>query len=171
MPLSPEALIQALDRMGIAHETIHHAPLFTVEESKALRGEIPGAHTKNLFLKDKKGRLFLVTAVENTQIDLKRLHEIIGGSGRVSFGSAEQMKAHLGVSPGSVTAFAVINDTDCEVTMIVDKRLAAYERVNCHPLINTMTTGISYTDLLKFLGEVRHAPTILDIGEGRAAET
>jgi Ala-tRNA(Pro) deacylase len=169
MPLSPEDLLQALDRMGISHETIHHPPLFTVEESKALRGKIPGAHTKNLFLKDKKGRLFLVTAVEDTQIDLKRLHEVIGGSGRVSFGTADQMMAHLGVSPGSVTAFAVINDLDQQVTMIVDRRLASYERVNCHPLINTMTTGISYADLLKFLGEVGHAPTILDIGEGRGA--
>jgi Ala-tRNA(Pro) deacylase len=165
MPHTPESLFSSLDRMGIAHQTMHHEALFTVEQSKALRGEIEGAHTKNLFLKDKKGKFFLVTAVENTQIDLKRLHEIIGASGRVSFGSAEQMKENLGVFPGSVTAFAVINDIDCKVTMILDERLQGFQRINCHPLINTMTTGVSYDDLLVFLKSVNHAPQILKIGE------
>jgi Ala-tRNA(Pro) deacylase len=164
MPHSPDSLFQTLDQLGITHQTIHHEALFTVEQSKELRGEIVGAHTKNLFLKDKKGKLFLVTAVENTQIDLKRLHEIIGGSGRVSFGSADQMMEHLGVTPGSVTALAVINDTACEVTIILDKRLQEYDRVNCHPLINTMTTGISFDDLIKFLKSVRHDPQIMSVG-------
>ncbi len=166
MPHTPETLFAALDAMGIAHETIEHPPLFTVEESKALRGAIPGAHTKNLFLKDKKGKLFLVTAVESTRIDLKRLHEIIGGSGRLSFGSPEQMMAHLGVTPGSVTAVAVINDEAGAVTVILDRRLANYARVNCHPLVNTMTTGVSHADLLRFLAAVGHAPQIVAIGEG-----
>jgi Ala-tRNA(Pro) deacylase len=164
MPHTPESLLKLLDSLGIAHETIHHPPLFTVEQSKELRGEIPGAHTKNLFLKDKKGKLYLVTAVENTVIDLKRLHEVIGGSGRVSFGSAEQLMAHLGVAPGSVTAFAVANDAPGDVTMIIDARLAAFERVNCHPLVNSMTTGVSYQDLLKFLAHVGHSPQVLTIG-------
>jgi Ala-tRNA(Pro) deacylase len=168
MPHSPESLLAALDALGIAHETITHPPLFTVEQSKALRGAIQGAHTKNLFLKDKKGRLFLVTAVESTAIDLKRLHEVIGGSGRVSFGSPEQMMAHLGVTPGSVTAFAVINDTAGVVTMILDERLAAYERINGHPLLNTMTTGVSYGDLLRFLDSTGHAPQVLQVGEAPA---
>jgi Ala-tRNA(Pro) deacylase len=164
MPHTADSLFLALDELGIAHQTIHHEALFTVEQSKALRGEIVGAHTKNLFLKDKKGKFFLVTAVENTRIDLKKLHETIGGSGRLSFGSAEQMMDHLGVTPGSVTALAVINDTACKVTMILDKRLQEYDRVNCHPLINTMTTGMSYADLLKFLTAVKHAPQILSVG-------
>jgi Ala-tRNA(Pro) deacylase len=165
MPHTPDSLFAALNRMGIAHETVSHPPLFTVEQSKQLRGSIPGAHTKNLFLKDKKGKLFLVTAVENTQIDLKRLHEVIGGSGRLSFGNAEQMMAHLGVEPGSVTAFGVINDAAGAVTMILDARLEAFGRINCHPLVNTMTTGVSYTDLLRFLSETGHAPQVLTVGE------
>jgi Ala-tRNA(Pro) deacylase len=165
MPHTPDSLFAALDRMDIAHETVSHPPLFTVEQSKQLRGSIPGAHTKNLFLKDKKGKLFLVTAVENTQIDLKRLHEVIGGSGRLSFGNAEQMMAHLGVEPGSVTAFGVINDAAGAVTMILDARLEAFGRINCHPLVNTMTTGVGYADLLRFLGETGHAPQVLTVGE------
>lgn len=162
---SPDSLLKLFDELDIRHETIRHPPLFTVEQSKELRGEIPGAHTKNLFLKDKKGKLFLVTAVENTVIDLKRIHETIGGSGRVSFGSADQLITHLGVAPGSVTAFAVANDREGEVTMIIDARLAAFDRVNCHPLVNTMTTGVSYADLLRFLVHVGHAPLVLTIGE------
>jgi Ala-tRNA(Pro) deacylase len=164
MPHTPDSLFHALDELGIAHETIHHEALFTVEQSKALRGEIVGAHTKNLFLKDKKGKLFLVTAVENTRIDLKKLHETIGGSGRLSFGSAEQMMEHLGVMPGSVTALAVINDTASQVTMVLDKRLQDYDRVNCHPLINTMTTGMSFDDLIRFLKAVKHEPQIMSVG-------
>ena len=165
MPHTPESLFAALDDLGIAQETIHHAALFTVEQSKNLRGEIAGAHTKNLFLKDKKGRMFLVTAVENTVIDLKKLHEIIGATGRVSFGSAEQMQEHLGVTPGSVTAFAVINDTKASVTVVLDARLKAYQRINGHPLINTMTTGVSWDDLVRFLVATGHTPQVMDIGE------
>jgi Ala-tRNA(Pro) deacylase len=162
---TPDSLLAAFDALSIPHETVTHPPLFTVEQSRLLRGEMPGAHTKNLFLKDKKGKLFLVTAVENTVIDLKRLHETIGGSGRVSFGSAEQLVAHLGVTPGSVTAFAVINDTAHQVTMILDERLGTFERINGHPLINTMTTGISYADLIRFLDSTGHTPQVLKIGE------
>jgi Ala-tRNA(Pro) deacylase len=168
MPHTPESLFAALDSLGIAHHTVSHPPLFTVEQSKQLRGAIPGAHTKNLFLKDKKGKLFLVTAVENTVIDLKRLHEVIGGSGRLSFGSPEQLMAHLGVAPGSVTAFGVINDEAGAVTMILDARLEGFERVNGHPLVNTMTTGVGYADLLKFLEAVGHRPQVLKVGEAPA---
>jgi Ala-tRNA(Pro) deacylase len=168
MPHTSDSLFAKLDSLGIAHETISHPPLFTVEQSKALRGTIPGAHTKNLFLKDKKGKLFLVTAVENTVIDLKRLHEVIGGSGRLSFGNPEQMMAHLGVEPGSVTAFGMINDAAGAVTMILDARLGAFGRINCHPLVNTMTTGVSYADLLRFLCETGHAPRVLTVGDGPA---
>jgi Ala-tRNA(Pro) deacylase len=168
MPHTPDSLFAAFDALGIRHETVSHPPLFTVEQSKALRGSIDGAHTKNLFLKDKKGRLFLVTAVENTVIDLKRLHEIIGGNGRLSFGSPEQMQEHLGVTPGAVTAFGVINDTAGAVTMIVDERLMAFDRINGHPLVNTMTTGIGRDDLLTFLASVGHEPRILKVGEAPA---
>jgi Ala-tRNA(Pro) deacylase len=165
VPHTPETLLATFDHMGIAHETIHHEALFTVEQSKTMRGEIDGAHTKNLFLKDKKGRMFLVTALESTVIDLKRLHETLGATGRLSFGSAEQMLEYLGVTPGSVTAFAVINDTAGRVTMILDERLKAYQRINGHPLINTMTTGISWDDLLRFLDATGHKPEVLRVGE------
>jgi len=165
MPHTPDSLLRLLHELGIAQETVEHPPLFTVEQSKALRGAISGAHTKNLFLKDKKGRLFLVTAVENTLIDLKRLHEAIGASGRLSFGSAEQLLEHLGVAPGSVTAFAAVNDERGLVTVVLDERLAGYERVNCHPLVNTATTGLALADLLRFLEAVGHKPLMLKVGE------
>jgi Ala-tRNA(Pro) deacylase len=165
MPHTPDSLFARLDALAIAHQTVSHPALFTVEQSKGLRGSIPGAHTKNLFLKDKKGRFFLVTALEDTVIDLKRLHEIVGGSGRLSFGGPEQLMEHLGVAPGSVTAFGAVNDAAGAVTMILDERLAAYDRINCHPLVNTMTTGVSYADLLKLLAAVGHAPKVLKVGE------
>src|SRR5688572_4012742 len=111
MPASPSDLFAFLDRLGIAHSTATHPPLFTVEQSRALRGQIPGGHTKNLFLRDKKGALFLVVALEDAVIDLKGLHRRLGASGRFSFGSAELLMRHLGVVPGAVTPFAAMNDT------------------------------------------------------------
>src|SRR5262245_55414479 len=116
MPASPTDLFAAFDRLGIAHSTVNHPALFTVEQSQGLRGTIPGAHTKNLFLKDKKGALFLVTALEDAAIELKSLHRVLGASGRFSFGSADQMRETLGVEPGSVTPFGAINDTRSQVT-------------------------------------------------------
>ena len=110
MPATPDDLFAFLDRQGIAHTTATHAPLFTVEQSQALRGTIPGGHTKNLFLKDKKDAVFLVVAPEDGHVDLKTLHHKLGAS-RFSFGSADLMLELLGVSPGAVTAFGVINDT------------------------------------------------------------
>src|SRR5436190_20940438 len=111
MPATPDDLFAFLDRLGIAHTTVMHPPLFSVEQSRALRGAIPGGHTKNLFLRDKKGALFLVTALEDAAIDLKSLHRRLGATGRFSFGSAELMHETLGVEPGAVTPFGAINDT------------------------------------------------------------
>src|SRR6187397_3031293 len=127
VPTTPEELFEALDRLGIAHPTVSHPPLFTVEQSQSLRGAIPGGHTKNLFLKDKKGALYLVTALEDAQIELKSLHRRLGATGRFSFGSAEQMLETLGVLPGSVTPFGVINDADLRVTMVLDAELMRHE--------------------------------------------
>ena len=118
MPATPDDLFAFLDRLGIAHQTVTHPPLFTVEESQALRGQIPGGHTKNLFLKDKKGTLFLVVALEDALIDLKSLHRRLGATGRFSFGSADLMHQTLGVVPGSVTPFGLINDTGVQVTVV-----------------------------------------------------
>ncbi len=160
-PRSPQALFDALAALEIPHETVEHPAVFTVEESKRLRGKLPGAHVKNLFVKDKKSRLFLISAVEDTRIDLKKVHELIGGSGRVSFGSADLLREVLGVEPGSVTPFAVVNDTQHRVTLILDERLMAHERINVHPLVNTMTTGVSRGDLLRFLDSTGHAPIVV----------
>lgn len=163
MPTSPEALIAYLDGLGIATTTHTHPPVFTVEEAQALRGTLPGGHCKNLFLKDKKGRLFLVSARSDARIDLKRLHERIGASGRLSFGSAELLMEKLGVTPGSVTAFAVANDRAGEVTMVLDSQLATGEPVNFHPLINTATLCLARDDLIAFLRETGHDPLIVDL--------
>src|SRR3954447_15304295 len=121
MPATPEDLFASFDKLGIAVTTVDHAPLFTVEDSKALRGKIVGGHTKNLFLKDRKGALFLVVAEEDARIDLKRIHEIIGASGKVSFGSSEVLTQAWGVLPGAVTPFGAINDRDGRVTVVLDQ--------------------------------------------------
>jgi Ala-tRNA(Pro) deacylase len=159
--VSPDELLSFLASHGIAADTVAHEPVFTVAESRPVKARIPGAHSKNLFVKDKKGRLFLITAKDETSIDLKRAHEAIGASGRLSFGSAEQLREALGVEPGSVTPFAVINDRAGRVTMVLDSNLMEHERVNFHPLVNSMTTGVSREDLLRFLEMTGHAPMIV----------
>src|ERR1700719_2074170 len=116
-PRTPDDLFAYLDRLGIAHATVRHPPLFTVEQSRALRGQIAGGHTKNLFLKDKRGALYLVVALEDAAIELKSLHRQLGASGRFSFGSAELMRQTLGVEPGAVTPFSALNDTGGQVTV------------------------------------------------------
>lgn len=164
MPATPADLFSLLDRLSISHRTVTHPPLFTVAQSQALRGTIPGGHTKNLFLTDKKRALFLVTAPEDAIIDLKRLHLRLG-AGRFSFGSAQTLRATLGVEPGAVTPFAVMNDTAGRVTVILDKALMRHDRLNFHPLDNTMTTTIAREDLLKFLNATGHPPRIEPVSE------
>jgi Ala-tRNA(Pro) deacylase len=165
MPTTPDELFAALDRLGIAHPTVSHPPLFTVEQSQALRGTIPGGHTKNLFLKDKKGALFLVTALEDAAIELKSLHRRLGAGGRFSFGSADLMRETLGVEPGAVTPFGAINDRAGRVTIILDAGLMAHDTINAHPLVNTMTTSIARDDLVKFLEATGHPPRIVPVAE------
>jgi len=161
MPATPQDLFAFLDRLGIAHSTVSHPPLFTVEQSQALRGTIPGGHTKNLFLKDKKDALFLVTAEEDATIDLKLLHRRLGAGGRFSFGPAALMRELLGVEPGAVTPLGAINDTACRVTLVLDRALMEHATINCHPLVNTMTTSLSRADLVAFLKATGHEPRIL----------
>jgi Ala-tRNA(Pro) deacylase len=160
MPASPDDLFAYLDRLGIGHTTMTHAPLFTVEESQALRGKIPGGHSKNLFLRDKKGALFLVSTLEDAAVELKSLHRLLGASGRFSFGSADLMRETLGIEPGSVTPFAAINDTAHRVTVVLDAAMMAHDRLNFHPLRNTMTTTIGRDDLVRFLAATGHPPRI-----------
>jgi Ala-tRNA(Pro) deacylase len=165
MPATPEELFALLARLGIETVTVEHPPLFSVEESRHLRGEIPGAHTKNLFLVDRKDRLFLLSAEEGAAIDLKHLHQKIGASGRLSFGKAEAMRIVLGVEPGSVTPFAAMNDTGNRVSVVIDHALLARDPLNFHPLVNTRTTRIAAADLLRFLQAVGHAPQIVEASD------
>jgi Ala-tRNA(Pro) deacylase len=161
MPSDRATLFARLEELGIASSTVEHAPLFTVEQSQALRGTIPGAHTKNLFLKDKDGRLALVVAKEDTKVDLKKLAKQIG-LGRLSFGKPDLMMAVLGIEPGSVTAFALVNDTSRQLTAVaVDEALMSYAEVNCHPLVNSATTRLATKDLLRFMEACGHQPRIL----------
>ena len=160
MAITSDGLFATLTRLGIAHTTVSHPPLFTVEQSQALRGQISGGHTKNLFLRDKKQRLFLVVAEEDAEIDLKGLHRVLGATGRFSFGSADLMMEVLGVTPGSVTAFGAINDVEGRVTVVLDADLMEHDTINAHPLINTMTTSLKRDDLVKFLESTDHPPRI-----------
>jgi Ala-tRNA(Pro) deacylase len=170
MAKTKEELAAALAELGIRATTVEHAPVFTVEEAQALRGAVPGAHTKNLFLKDKKDCIFLVVAPEDAAIDLKRLHTLIGASGRLSFGKPELLMETLGVTPGSVTAFGVINDAGGRVTLVMDGSLARADMINCHPLVNTATTTIATADLMKFLRATGHKPLIVDLPRAGPAE-
>lgn len=154
-------LLAFFDAHGIEHHTTDHVAVFRVGEGEGVKDEIPGAHTKNLFLKDAKGRLWLISAQDDTVIDLKRLHTVIG-SARLSFGSAELMEATLGVTPGSVTAFALINDEARQVTFVLDRRLAQAERVNFHPMANTATTGVSNEGFAQFLAALGIEPIVVD---------
>src|SRR5262245_8936125 len=165
MSATPDDLFAFLDRLGIAHRTVPPAPLFTVEQSQALRGSIAGAHTKNRFLRDKKGALVLLTALEDAVIELKSLHRHIGASGRFSFASAESMRETLGIEPGAVTPFAAMNDRDHRVSIVLDAALMQHEIINCHPLVNTMTTSIARADLLRFLEATGHSPRIVAVAE------
>jgi len=160
MPATPAELFACLDSLGIAHKTVTHPPVFTVEEGRELRGAVEGGHTKNLFLRDKKGTVFLVVALENAVIDLKSLHRLLGATGRFSFGSPELMRELIGVEPGSVTPFSVINDKAGQVTVVLDAAMMEHKILNYHPLVNTGTTTISREGLLRFLEATGHKPRI-----------
>jgi len=164
MPAKSADLFAFLDRLAIPYHITSHAALFTVEQSQSLRGQIPGGHSKNLFLKDKKGALFLVVALENAAIDLRSLQRSLG-TARLSFASADLLRAMLGVEPGAVTPFAALNDTDQKVTIVLDAAMMQQERLNYHPLVNTMTTTIGREDLLKFLAATGHRPQIVALSD------
>lgn len=152
-----------LDRLGIAHATLEHPPLHTVEESRALRGEIAGGHVKNLFVKDKGGNFFLITAEEDSPLDLKTIDKVIGAKGRVSFASAEQLMAHLGILPGSVSPLALVNDETSVVRFILEKKLLDHAVLNVHPLINTRTTSIATEGLMAYIRATGHDITTLEL--------
>jgi Ala-tRNA(Pro) deacylase len=150
-----------LDQLGIAHRTLSHPAVFRVGEGDEFKAALPGGHTKNLFLKDARGQLWLVSALQETRIDLKQLPAAIG-SARLSFGSAELMDEALGVTPGSVTAFALVNDPGRRVRFVLDDALARADPVNFHPLENTATTALSQADFRRFLAAIGVEPQVVD---------
>ena len=162
MPATRQELFKRLECLSIGTQTKQHDPVYTVEEARALRGEIPGAHCKNLFLKDKKGQVWLIVCLEDAQIDLKALPAKIGAA-RISFGKPDLLMELLGVEPGSVTPFALINDTDCRVNVILQQEMMQHDIVNYHPLENTSTTSISPADLLAFVKSCGHTPQIVPL--------
>ena len=157
MPLRREDLYARLAELEIETTTVEHPPLHTVEESQSLRGELPGGHCKNLYLRDKKKRNWLVVTLEDKAVDLKSLPDKIG-AGRLSFGSADRLMEFLGVKPGSVTPFAIINDPQGQVQIVLDEEMLEYEVLNYHPLENTATTTIRRDDLLRFINACGHRP-------------
>ena len=162
MPATREDLFARLSSLGIDTKTVDHPPVYTVEEAQALRGEIPGGHCKNLFLKDDKGAIWLVVCLEEAQIDLKAAPARLG-SRRLSFGKPDLLKEVLGVEPGSVTPFALINDTANRVNVVLDAAMMAHDLVSYHPLENTATTTIRPADLVTFIRSCGHEPRIVAV--------
>jgi len=163
MPKTPEDLFAFLAGLNISVATATHPPLFTVADSQALRGEIPGAHTRNLFLRDRRDRHFLLTVEEEAGIDLKRIHHVIGASGKVSFGRPDRLLDLLGVAPGAVTAFGLLNDAAGAVTIVFDEALMRHDVINAHPLTNEATTSIARDDLMRFVRATGHEPLVLKL--------
>ena len=155
-------LRDVLTELEIDIETHRHAALHTVAQSRSLRGELAGGHIKNLFLRDKKRRKWLVTVAEARQVDLKALRAVLATNGNLSFGSPELLAASLGVEPGSVTPFAVLNDPAGEVTLVMDRGLMGHQIINAHPLHNEATVAIGRDDLLRFLDRCGHPPIMVD---------
>jgi Ala-tRNA(Pro) deacylase len=170
MPATREQLFAKLDALGIKTETVEHEAVFTVAESEELHRTIPGGHTKNLFLEDAKGRLYLIIAHAHTKVDLKSLHKLLGCA-RLSFGRPARLSEVLGVPAGSVTAFALVNDAGHQVRVVIDAALMTFDSINCHPLENTATTNIAREDLLRFIRACGHEPRIMALsGISGAAE-
>jgi len=169
LPTPPEALLARLDALGIDYLRYHHPPLFTVEESKAHQKDQPGAHIKNLFTKNKKGELWMMTVLQDRVVDLNRFSKALG-AGRVSFTNAELLMQYWGVRPGAVTPLGAINDTECKVQVVLDAAIMAAEMVYCHPLVNDQTLRLKPADLLVFLRDTGHEPLIAEVPEREATE-
>lgn len=168
LPTSPDALLARLSALGLAFTLHHHAPVFTVAEGEEIQKTIPGMHCRNLFLKDRREAMALVMLANETQLDLKKLPPLIGLE-RISFGSPERLWRYLGIRPGSVCPFCLINDTENAVKAVVDHRLMTADLVNFHPLDNRMTVGMRPDDLIRFLESVQHLPHIVDLTEAAPA--
>lgn len=168
IPKTRDDLMARLAELSIPATTVDHEAVFTVAESERLHRELPGGHTKNLFLKDAKDKFWLVIAESQTPVDLKALPKAIG-SARLSFGKPDLLMQVLGVTPGSVTALALINDPQTRVSVVVDRRLMEYESINCHPLVNTATTSLAREDLMRFIRACGHEPQVVSLPAPPAA--
>lgn len=166
LPTTPERLFERLDGLGVAYEVHNHPRVYSVAESAPLKESIPGVHCRNLFLRDKQERMALVVAANETEIDLKKLAPLLG-MGRLSFGSAERLWRHLGVRPGSVCPFAIINDTDKAVRIVLDAEMMRADIVNYHPLENDRTVGLSPAGLVKFVESCGRGAEIVDLSPAR----
>jgi Ala-tRNA(Pro) deacylase len=165
MPATRAELMSFFENHGIATTTVDHAPVFTVEEAQKVHGNIPGGHCKNLFCKDEKGVLWLIVALEDARIDLKAAKDKIG-SRRLTFGKPELLMEILGIEPGSVTPFSLINDKAARTNVILDEAMMRHEKLNFHPLKNDATTTIASADLLAFIKACGHAPRIVAVSDG-----
>ncbi len=163
-PFSRGELLAFLDNQQIAHKTHDHAPVFTVAQSAHIKSALPGGHTKNLFLMDKDGQAFLLCALGQTKIPVNRLHRHLSCR-RLSFGKPDDLLEHLGVTPGSVTLFALLNDRQGRVQLILDKNLFDHAIVNFHPMRNDATTAIASQDMIRFAKAAGHVPRIMDFSE------
>lgn len=166
LPTSPDSLMAKLDELGVEYQLHHHEAVYTVEESEKIDADIPGTHCRNLFLRDKKKKNFLVVLQNATDIDMKKLPPVIG-SDRLSFGSADRLWEFLGVRPGSVCPFAITNDTENKVKILLDKSMMETDVVNYHPLLNTMTVSLKPADLLKFIETTGHEAHIVDLSPAK----
>mgnify|MGYP003311605603 FL=1 len=165
MSATEQELFKKLEELGIETRTYRHQPVYTVEENKALRGDLPGGHCKNLFLRDKKRNMWLVVAEEARTIDLKSLRRRLDTNGNLSFGNAELLAEVLGVGPGAVTPFALINDPDHRVRVVLDRKMLGHEVLNYHPLENAATTAIRSEDLVRFVEAFGHRVDVMDLDE------
>ena len=157
-----EQLLARLDELGIVHTTFEHPPVYTVEEARQHTAHLPGGHCKSLFLKDKKERLWLLVCLDRRRIDMSRLARAIG-SARLSFGRPERLEAVLGIAPGAVTPFALINDRAHQVQPLLDRAMLEYAQLNYHPLTNAATTTIAARDLVRFIEACGHEPRVIDL--------
>ncbi len=164
MPASRDDLYAFFKANDIVYNTVEHPPIFTVADGADIKAALPGAKTKNLFLKDKSGHLFLICAAAESQIGLNRLHQVLGCK-RLSFANEDLLLAHLGVTPGSVTLFSLINDDTRNVTLILDAALLRAKQINFHPLKNTATTGISKEHMLRFITALNRVPIAVDFSD------
>ena len=164
------ALFDLLGELGISHVTREHPPIFTVEEGKDIKADMPGGHTKNLFLKDKAGQLILICALAATTVRLNKLHKVLGTK-RLSFGPQDALWDNLGVRPGSVTLFSILSDHQGHIRLVLDKALFGPEQVWFHPMRNTASTAISSGDILKFCEAAGHSPTIIDFADLAESQT